>query len=559
MSNTILYMSVSLLFIVACGGDLGTDRDKTTAMDTSGYSTEVGGGGSGIRCQKDAHSYFEVLDIYEARKRGMPPALGAKHLSVPEKLEIAFARLERLSPVRANRYRARAKFILENARFFTSGRLTHINDQDPADIDMGCSFVQIATRRNPLFENDPEFLIDKQLYDQLDADNQAALIIHEVAYEEAAKEYEHRTSRMARGFISLFISNRLDTMSTRDLFEFLAKAEFKFTDYAQLQVPTKVSSKARFPGAIQFKGTQPMWAGWAIEQIEGELSVPHQTLPYAQQELRLGGGISLSVLFEGGRIRQIVGHVSVVNSSGSEPYLRDRGNEIILAQSFGGMVFEFDDEGRFRLLTAGPGSRLKTRNGIVQTTAVATCILLRADGEATVLNNSTCGDSSSKTSEPQGALLEEILVLLEKVSELDRRELKNEFDLAIRESSEKGLLSFYKVLANKLEISWSPAEGIIPLTSRVRQTLNLPDEEQGIIQLRDKVTEKLVSERHVAREKLVLKTGVISDLSAIESFVATMATKYGLPNRPAGTDRDLSARLTELEKSLNSLLTKIKS
>ena len=206
--------------------------------------------------------------------------------------------------MRAAKYRSRAEDILKGAYFFNSGHLPHIGDEDPADVTEGCRLLQIATRRKPIFDGDPEFLIDGNLWAQLDADNQTALLGHEVAYDEASKEFGQTTSRMARAFNSIFFSKRIESMSLRTFFVFLDRIGFATSDLAGLAVPTKpAASNSSETGTTRFDGDTPTSAAWQITQQEGDMYIKPMKYDYFGTPLLVGKGLRLEATFSKDRHR----------------------------------------------------------------------------------------------------------------------------------------------------------------------------------------------------------------------------------------------------------------
>lgn len=350
-------------------------------------STEVGAGGSGVLCGATPTSaaYFETMDVYEARKRNMPPELGAKDLPVTDKIEIALKRLAVFSPLRADRYRKRVAEIREKALYFTRGYLPHIGDDDPANLEEGCKIVQIATRRKPLFPNDPEFLFDQRLLSQLDNDNQAVLYLHEAAYEEASTQFHHATSRFTRGVISLFFSTHIEKMTRRSFIEFLAKAEFHSTDFAGLEIPTQIAdADSTRAGTTRMEGERILSASWEV-RYEGSGSIPFLPISYFGKKLWMGGGINQEAAFsEAGKLVALWGIFQF-----DEEVLVDRGNELRRLSNKHPALREgltvFDDQGRLRLLQAGKGSKLRLadKEGLTELDQV-TCISLNPEGVVTL-------------------------------------------------------------------------------------------------------------------------------------------------------------------------------
>ncbi len=350
------------LLLSSCGKISPTGSSGST-FDTSGknqISTEVGAGGSGVYCpgKNGARPYFEVLDVYEARKRGMGVDLGGPNLSVDQKLDIAFARLARLSPLRAKRYQKRAHEILKEAYFFHSGYLPHIGDEDPADLAAGCKLLQIATRRKPIFENDPEFIIDWNLFNQLDSDNQTVLLGHETSYDEAGNDYGQTTSRMARGFNSLYFSKRIESMTMKDFFAFLDKIGFLNTDVGGITVPTWSAARDELWGSNSMTFAEDGHLASMSWMAKGKPAFDYfgTSLQIADYSNR-----SSATFSKDGHLSQIDGQLSTVKN---EEELNDRGNSVLLGVEArrGFWRTTFYEDGHFHMLLVDEGSKLKALN-----------------------------------------------------------------------------------------------------------------------------------------------------------------------------------------------------
>ena len=410
-TNQRVLILVGFLWLSGCGKTASNAPTSQTDIFHPNFSTEVGAGGSGVLCDGGPKgTYFEVMDVYEARKRNMDPQLGAPTLPVKEKLEIALKRLEVFSPVRANQYRTRAAEIMTSARYFTRGSMPHIGDDDPSDLESGCKILQIATRKKPIFPGDPEFLIDQRLYDRLDRDNQAVLFLHEVAYEEAAKSYGQLTSRPSRGFTSLFFSNRIESMDFASFLEFLGKVDFKTTDYAGLKVPTKIAlpSDNRRAARLHLENGRVVSATWEVTQQQGDFYIVEQDFPYLNQRLSIGGGMEQEAFFsEPHKLRALYGNLEVVGSQTNKDgvpsaVIEDRGNRIRLRYLRDPSVATFDDVGRFQMLSVAKGSELRLKDEPkAQLISETTCVAFAADGVAEMAHAGACRASDSKLSLPK--------------------------------------------------------------------------------------------------------------------------------------------------------------
>lgn len=353
-----IFLGLMVLFVVGCGNaQLTSPSANNRAPD---FSTEVGAGGSGVMCEANAlhPASFEMLDVYEARKRNMAPDLGPPNLPVLEKVDIALKRLAVHSPVRATNYRVRAEEILKKAHFFENSYLPHIADSDPQNLPDGCRLVQIATRRRPLFDDDPEFLIDNRLMKLLNGDNQAVLLLHEVAYEEAVLFFGHLTSRLARGFISIFFSRAIEKMSFPDFLAFLSKADFKQTDWGALSIPTNGAERySKMSGIVRIKDSKVAQVSWPVSANADGYVVTPQSFYYRGYQLIMGGGmVQQATFFDDKSIRSLYGHLTTPEGR----LFLDRFNFIKLKVDEPSLT-RFRQDGSIQMITADAGSKIRLK------------------------------------------------------------------------------------------------------------------------------------------------------------------------------------------------------
>lgn len=216
----------------------------------------VGNGGDVVVCQARGGVTVETLDLYEARTlRGLTPSLGDPKLSWQDKFALALARLEKVDPYRAAHYRDRVQQFTSEASFIPHIQLTDIPDSQQVLLPAQCSIAQIAVQKPPQFPGDPYYVISKDLWDQLDSENQAALVMHEIVYREAI-EFGHTNSISARYFNSLILSDRLAAVTLNDYIHLLYRLPFKSATVRQLEINLEANDEAEFqptglPAAVE--------------------------------------------------------------------------------------------------------------------------------------------------------------------------------------------------------------------------------------------------------------------------------------------------------------------
>ena len=188
----------------------------------------VGNGGDVVVCedQTGAIKSIELLDFYEGRiLKGINADFGSQARTVEEKVAVALARLERVSPARAKLYRERALQFFAETLFLEDGHLADIRDAGDIVIPNGCRIAQIANQSAPLYPDDKRYVIDRSLWTALDNDSRAGLILHEIIYREAI-ELGHENSVSTRLLNSGLCSQKIEAMTVSQYTRFLTDLGF---------------------------------------------------------------------------------------------------------------------------------------------------------------------------------------------------------------------------------------------------------------------------------------------------------------------------------------------
>lgn len=170
----------------------------------TGYIAKAGGTGAGnggdvIVCPSGK---AEVLDVFELRiNKGMLPALDSGDYKA--KVFGVLAKLKRFSPLREKQYQVRLLEIYKNL-VWTKTELIDVPDSFHAIMPTGCRLRQIAIQER-IGNNEIKLTINENLWSQLDEDNRAALLLHELAYAEAI-DRKATNSIAARNFNGVLIN-----------------------------------------------------------------------------------------------------------------------------------------------------------------------------------------------------------------------------------------------------------------------------------------------------------------------------------------------------------------
>lgn len=176
----------------------------------------VGNGGDVVVCRdgSGAIASVELLDFYEARViRGFTIDLGAPTLPVAQKVQTAIGRMSGLAPLKTKQLLSWAADFEKEAIRLADVTLIDVPDSAHIVVPNNCRIEQIAIQRDPEFDTDKRYTINKDIWDRLDADNQAGLIIHEVLYREFKKL---KSNSMSTRYWNAVLSGKELTMPQTD-------------------------------------------------------------------------------------------------------------------------------------------------------------------------------------------------------------------------------------------------------------------------------------------------------------------------------------------------------
>lgn len=236
MPRILLALCVPFVMMSGCAREQGSAQNAgngPAAADVSSNGSrldghEVGNGGDAVIC----HSAYPelggkstaVLDYFEARARWRwTLALGAPDLSVAAKIEMVLSRVDAVDPDRAALYRSYWTTFWSETETLANAHLPDLPDDGPIALPgPDCQLVQAAIRREPHLPGDKRYSISKEVWEQLDNDNQAGLILHELIYREASG-LGQSTSINARYYNALASANRLVELTQADYVDLLQR------------------------------------------------------------------------------------------------------------------------------------------------------------------------------------------------------------------------------------------------------------------------------------------------------------------------------------------------
>ena len=198
--------------------------------------TYKGNGGYAVVCYKPENTKTiasaELLDLYEGRTiRAFQIDLGPGP-TWSERLELMLKRLEAFSPRRAQRYREQAASFSNEARFLTGVDLGDIGDAEPIVVPVGCKPKPVVNQREPEFPGDPRYIVQSDIWNALDENSKAALILHELVYRELKQE----TSLRTRYFISIISSTEWANLTALTYFDLSRRVGFNSEEQSGVEL-----------------------------------------------------------------------------------------------------------------------------------------------------------------------------------------------------------------------------------------------------------------------------------------------------------------------------------
>ncbi len=224
------------------------------------HGGSVGNGGDVVTCV-NATNKTEVFDVYEARAlRGWNLNLGDAQLSVEEKVELAISRINDnlYTPGMRNLLLAYAQSFWNDYNLVPASTLVDIPDTLELSLPVGCVLTQTAIQiKNPSVF-DKRYLINGDIWNILDNDNKAALILHEVVYRVAIQQGA-QNSIGSRLINSMLFSDKISSFDWNLWFQAWEVAGFKQIIVGAAQIPMSlenatplVKTADSVTGAIQY-------------------------------------------------------------------------------------------------------------------------------------------------------------------------------------------------------------------------------------------------------------------------------------------------------------------
>lgn len=185
----------------------------------------VGNGGHAVVCSESGSTSVELLDFFEAKFYD-PIDLGAPELPVAHKIEVALSRLKPYNSTLELVFRNKAKEFFESVSFRERVELPDTKDTGEVLLDENCVLKQLAMQKFDHFPGEPFYVVDKKLWEKLDNNHKAGLVLHEVIYGTFGP-LGFTDSKFSRYFNAMLSSKRIEKYSKGQYDGFLLAAANK--------------------------------------------------------------------------------------------------------------------------------------------------------------------------------------------------------------------------------------------------------------------------------------------------------------------------------------------
>ncbi|MNK93819.1 hypothetical protein D3C87_1139980 [compost metagenome] len=218
---------LSFVFLVVFG--------VTNTAHAQGDWWDKGNGGFVLACSGQK---LRTFDLYELQSRYEDQMSLDRNFSasLDQRVNYLLDKVAVLNPARALKYR---KWFLEffNELQFTNNSLQANPDIGFGQVPIGCTLELAVFQRNPGIINRYRYTVRKTLWERLDVIEQAALVLHELIYREAAQQdNQHQTSERSRFFNAWINSEEFSKTSIQEYLFRLQLLHFRDAEYGSHQI-----------------------------------------------------------------------------------------------------------------------------------------------------------------------------------------------------------------------------------------------------------------------------------------------------------------------------------
>jgi hypothetical protein len=193
-----------------------------------GNGSIAGNGGDVVYCAnpQPGQKRIELLDLFESRVlQENAISLGEPAWDYLRRVRFVLDRLSKRDPKRAQIYWQQAQQFIDESEF-VSHELPDIPDSKHIAIPKGCEIRQIVIQNPLALPGQKRFQVNNLLWNALDEENRAALVLHEVIYREALA-HGHKNSINTRDLnVTLCSEKSIMKSYLSDYFSLLISNEF---------------------------------------------------------------------------------------------------------------------------------------------------------------------------------------------------------------------------------------------------------------------------------------------------------------------------------------------
>jgi hypothetical protein len=203
------------------------------------FGDQVGNGGKAVVCRRNSGQIASslLLDFYESEVlyHLRPSFISGSYL---EKARAAISSLRNIDNHRHEFLQSLLTAFVANTRFVKSPLIDTPDSDHIVAAPQGCSIEQAAIQIKPSFPQDKRYTINEEIWNSLDEDHRAGLVLHEIIYFEAIAR-GHRNSIAVRYYNAHLSGDRFKEMSEEDYAKLISTTNLRTQIWLDLQTKKK--------------------------------------------------------------------------------------------------------------------------------------------------------------------------------------------------------------------------------------------------------------------------------------------------------------------------------
>ncbi|WP_374000854.1 hypothetical protein [Bdellovibrio bacteriovorus] len=208
-----------------------------------------------------------VLDLHENATRQIGEVQFSSSTAVTAKVLDLISRLEAHDKGRATQYKAWALSFFNEVQWIREASFNQTPDLGMVIIPNDCRLEQVVFQRNPSILNKTRYMVDENLWNHMDTDNQAALIMHEIIYREFMNSVTKEiASERIRIFNLVLHTNILKNLTQPEYISLIQ--ELHFTSYTSQNLKFTIGYESNDKGWLNL----PVTFNSAGNVVEGTLA-----------------------------------------------------------------------------------------------------------------------------------------------------------------------------------------------------------------------------------------------------------------------------------------------